>query len=298
MSRIPTFATPGPGRKALVFTPTVRTAYAMADAFRAVGLAAEALDGTMPATVRQATLQRLRTGKTRILANCALLTEGFDEPSIDAIIMARPTLSQPLYIQMLGRGTRLYPGKTDCLILDVVGASTRHTVLTTAALFDVDPAALAQQALTAAVATRAPAAPAAAAILPGTLVAASVDLFRARPLHWVQTQRGAWVLALGQGTLRLQPAAESTWAVVHVPRGQPHRTVRRGLPLDYALGVAEDYARRQRTAVLVDPSAAWRQQPPTEKQLAVLRKWRVPLPPDLTRGAAADLLTAVMGDWD
>jgi len=286
------------GRKALVFTPTVRTAYAMADAFRAVGLAAEALDGTMPATVRQATLQRLRTGKTRILANCALLTEGFDEPSIDAIIMARPTLSQPLYIQMLGRGTRLYPGKTDCLILDVVGASTRHTVLTTAALFDVDPAALAQQALTAAVATRAPAAPAAAAILPGTLVAASVDLFRARPLHWVQTQRGAWVLALGQGTLRLQPAAESTWAVVHVPRGQPHRTVRRGLPLDYALGVAEDYARRQRTAVLVDPSAAWRQQPPTEKQLAVLRKWRVPLPPDLTRGAAADLLTAVMGDWD
>jgi hypothetical protein len=117
-----------------------------------------------------------------------------------------------------------------------------------------------------------------------------VDLFRARPLHWVQTQRGAWVLTLGQGTRRLLPAADGTWAVVHAQRGQAHRPVGQGLPLDYALGVAEDYARRQQAGVLVDPSAAWRQQPPTEKQLA--------LPPDLTRGAAADLLTAVMGDWD
>jgi hypothetical protein len=125
-----------------------------------------------------------------------------------------------------------------------------------------------------------------------------VDLFRARPLHWVQTQRGAWVLTLGQGPLRLLPNATGTWAVLHVPRGQARRQVGGGLPLDYALGVAEDYARRQQAGVLVDPSAAWRQQQPTEKQLALLRKWRVALPPDLTRGAAADVLTAVMGDWD
>jgi superfamily II DNA or RNA helicase len=286
------------GRKALVFTPTVRTAYAMADAFRAAGLAAEALDGTTPAATRQATLARLRTGATQVLANCALLTEGFDEPSIDAIVMARPTLSKPLYIQMLGRGTRLYPGKTDCLILDVVGASTRHALLTTAALFDVEPAALAQRSLTAAVAARVPPAPAPAEVPQGTLVAAAVDLFRRRPVHWIQTQAGAWVLSIGQGTLRLLPAADGTWAVVHAQRGQARREVGGGLPLDYALGVAEDYARRQQAGVLVDPSAAWRQQPPTEKQLALLRKWRVALPPDLTRGAAADLLTAVMGDWD
>jgi len=114
----------------------------------------------------------------------------------------------------------------------------------------------------------------------------------------VQTQRDAWVLTLGQGTLRLLPEAAGTWTVVHVRRGAAHRPVGQGLPLDYALGVAEDYARRQQAGVLVDPSAAWRQQPPTEKQLALLRKWRVALPPDLTRGAVADLLTAVMGDWD
>ena len=50
--------------------------------------------------------------------------------------------------------------------------------------------------------------------------------------------------------------------------------------------------------MLLDPTAAWRQQAPTEKQLTLLRKWRVALPPDLPRGAAADGLTAVMGDWD
>src|SRR5207248_2797441 len=109
------------------------------------------------------------------------------------------TLSTPLYVQMLGRGTRLYPGKTDGLLLDMVGVSTRHSVLTAAALFDVDSATLAQRPLTEAVAARARALADPTAVTPdGTLVATAVDLFHARPLHWVHTQRGAWVLALGQ----------------------------------------------------------------------------------------------------
>ena len=110
-------------RKALLFTPTVALADAMAATFCAAGIAAEALDGSTPLATRRAILQRLHTGETRVVANCAVLTEGFDEPSIDAIIIARPTQSAPLYQQMLGRGTRTYPGKTDCLVLDVVGVS-------------------------------------------------------------------------------------------------------------------------------------------------------------------------------
>jgi ATP-dependent helicase IRC3 len=111
-------------RKALLFTPTVATAYAMADTFCTAGIPAEALDGTTPLATRRAILQRLHTGATRVVANCAVLTEGFDEPSVDCIIVARPTQSALLYQQMLGRGTRTYPGKTDCLVLDVVGVST------------------------------------------------------------------------------------------------------------------------------------------------------------------------------
>ena len=125
-------------RKALLFTPTVALAYAMADTFRTAGIAAEALDGTTPLATRRAILQRLHTGATRVVANCAVLTEGFDEPSVDCIIVARPTQSALLYQQMLGRGTRTYPGKTDCLVLDVVGVSTRHTLHTAATLFGCD----------------------------------------------------------------------------------------------------------------------------------------------------------------
>src|SRR5712671_6789815 len=97
------------GRKALLFTPTVATAYAMAETFCAAGIAAEALDATTPLATRRAILQRLHTGATRVVANCAVLTEGFDEPSVDCIIIARPTQSALLYQQMLGRGTRTYP---------------------------------------------------------------------------------------------------------------------------------------------------------------------------------------------
>ncbi|HSX77785.1 MAG TPA: DEAD/DEAH box helicase, partial [Candidatus Saccharimonadia bacterium] len=107
------FQTHATGRKALLFTPTVALAYAMAATFQTAGIAAEALDGTTPLATRRAILQRLHTGATRVVANCAVLTEGFDEPSVDCIIVARPTQSAPLYQQMLGRGTRTYPGKTD-----------------------------------------------------------------------------------------------------------------------------------------------------------------------------------------
>src|SRR5262249_54352964 len=134
-------------RKALLFTPTVALAYAMAETFCAAGIAAEALDGTTPLPTRRAILHRLHTGATRVVANRAVLTEGFDEPSVDCIIIARPTQSAVLYQQMLGRGTRTYPGKTDCLVLDVVGVSTRHTLHTAATLFGCDGAQLAQQSV-------------------------------------------------------------------------------------------------------------------------------------------------------
>jgi hypothetical protein len=115
------FQTHAADRKALCFTPTVATAYAMTETFQGAGIAAEALDGSTPLDERRAILSRLRTGITQVVCNCAVLAEGFDEPSLDCIIVARPTHSQPFYQQMIGRGTRTYPGKRDCLILDVVG---------------------------------------------------------------------------------------------------------------------------------------------------------------------------------
>ena len=108
----------------------------MADAFQDVGIGAEALDGTTPIDERRAILGRFQTGETIVLSNCAVLTEGFDEPSVSCV--ARPTRSKTLYIQQIGRGTRTYPGKADLLVIDVVGASSRHTTMSAENLFDLD----------------------------------------------------------------------------------------------------------------------------------------------------------------
>jgi superfamily II DNA or RNA helicase len=293
------FQTHAAERKALLFTPTVALAYAMAETFCAAGIAAEALDGTTPLATRRAILHRLHTGDTRVVANCAVLTEGFDEPSVDCIIVARPTQSALLYQQMLGRGTRTYPGKTDCLLLDVVGVSTSHTLHTAATLFGCDAGRLARQSVLEIVATREALTSEEDAPRAGTLRSTPVDLFARRALRWVQTRQGAWVLSLGaqHGTLRLRPDGPDTWQVVQVHRDADPVQLGDTLPLPYAQGLAEDYARHLGVARLVEAEAPWRQQPATEKQTALLRKLGTAPRAGLTKGEAADLLAAVLGDW-
>jgi ATP-dependent helicase IRC3 len=274
-----------PRRKALVFTPTVRLAHAMATEFRNAGIAAEALDGTTPLDERHGILSRLHTGATDVLCNCAVLTEGFDEPSVDCIIVARPTKSKPLYIQMVGRGTRIYPGKEDCLVLDVVGATQRHSIMTASEIFDLD---LSAHSVKEAVAARDEeeriVSEGALGYADGELVAVNVDLFRSRPLNWIQTRAGTWVLGLGDGFVRLSPAEGDRWDVHHFENGGQATLLRSGLPLGYAQGVAEDFAREQGAGGLLNPAARWRSEPVSPKQIAWMR-WRgIPVPCRVNQG--------------
>jgi superfamily II DNA or RNA helicase len=123
------------GRRTLVFAPTVALAHAMARAFREGGTPAEALDGTTPLQQRHAILARLRDGETQVIANVAVLSEGFDEPSVNCIVMATPTRSQVKYAQCVGRALRTFPGKDDCLVIDVVGVSDQLDLQTLPRLF-------------------------------------------------------------------------------------------------------------------------------------------------------------------
>jgi DNA repair protein RadD len=75
---------------------------------------------------RDETLRRFRSGQLKYLVNVNVLTTGFDAPNIDCVALLRPTLSPGLYYQMVGRGFRLHPGKTDCLVLDFGGNALRH----------------------------------------------------------------------------------------------------------------------------------------------------------------------------
>ena len=116
-------------RQTIVFMPDVATAGKMAEAFQAVcGATAEVITGATPSTERKAAYARFNGGQTRILVSCMVLTEGFDAPSTSCVIIGRPTLNPGLYIQMVGRGLRLAAGKTDCLILDIAGASLKHNL--------------------------------------------------------------------------------------------------------------------------------------------------------------------------
>jgi superfamily II DNA or RNA helicase len=126
-------------RPTLVFACTVAHAEALADAIGVAAQdlrAAEWLSGDSGQLERDEALSRFATGQTQYLVNCALFTEGFDAPPTACVAMARPTKSRSLYAQMIGRGFRLYPGKTDLLVLDFVGNSHDHKLITTADVLD------------------------------------------------------------------------------------------------------------------------------------------------------------------
>jgi hypothetical protein len=203
-----------------------------------------------------------------------VLTEGFDEPSIDCIIVARPTESKPLYIQMVGRGTRVYPGKQDLLILDLVGVTSRHSIITANEIFKLG---LTKKSVKEKASEREARARAreeeAAALVDGKLVARDVELFRARPMNWIQTRAGTWVLGLGNGFVRLASAEGDRWDVHYMQNGGQAMLLRAGLPLGYAQGVAEDFARQQGAGGLLNPKARWREEPATDKQIKWL-KWK------------------------
>ena len=110
-------------RRTIAFCVTVNHARHLCIALNRLGVAAGIVYGEMPSEARAGVLADFRKGQIQVLANVAVLTEGFDDPGVSCIAMARPTRSEGMYTQCVGRGTRLHPGKRDCLILDFVDAS-------------------------------------------------------------------------------------------------------------------------------------------------------------------------------
>ncbi len=127
----------GDGRKLLAFCVDVKHAHDLAECFRQEGINARAVDGAMKTVEQDALLQSFAEGKIRILCSCDILTEGYDDPSAQGVLFARPTKSQLVYIQILGRALRLYPGKSDALVLDCVGNS-HHPIAQLASLAGLD----------------------------------------------------------------------------------------------------------------------------------------------------------------
>lgn len=288
----------GEERKTLIFCPTVAMAHHTAAVFRDARLAAEALDGTTPADERAAILRRLHTGETQILCNVSVLVEGFDEPSIECIILAAPTKSSVKYTQIIGRGLRLWPGKENCLVLDLVGASADNSLASLPALFGLKDLlddedvieGREREAREAAEREEAEQAQLDPADERRRRNAESIQFFGRGRMNWT-TIDDKWTIPLDRfRTIVLWPTAGEHFDVLLLnEEKESFKFLARGLDLGYAQGAAEETIRKHGNRLLADSKAAWREDKVTPGQRGLLRHLKLDVPP--TKGEAADLIT-------
>lgn len=267
-------------RKTLVFTPTVSVAKAVAESFQGAGIAAAWISGAMAMRDRREVLTGLAKGRIQVVANCAVLTEGFDEPSISCIVMGRPTMNEALYIQMVGRGTRPHPesGKRDCLILDTVGCVDQ---LGLDAIVE-----LGGRGVVARRGDRIEPAERSNADVPfevvdGKLVARSAKVAKSA-CRWVLLEDGCQALSLFGGWATIHPDEDGTYTVLHRPqRGKP--VVKHAeLDADWAKVVGESLARESGAFGAMTKRAKWHDRPVTEKQISYGRSLGLSLTPETT----------------
>lgn len=243
-------------RQTLLFAPLVHTAEVIRDALREGGFAAELVHGGTPPEERRRLLQAYRDGTVQVLCGAMVFTEGTDLPMTGCVVIARPTMNPGLFIQMVGRGLRLWPGKRDCVVLDVVGATNRHRLTAPIELFgeeghesddpnqdaieaademlgeDIEEQALIDHAL----GLDAP------QYKDGQLVHEIVDLFEGSDAGWLRTYAGVWCLATAQHYAAVLPRVDGGYGVVLMDRvrsGSSAWVMERVSELGYAMAHAE-----------------------------------------------------------
>lgn len=118
------------GRPSIAFAVSIKHSLSIAAAFNASGIPAIHIEASHSDKEREEAIKRLESGEIKVISNVGILCVGVDIPSISCVIMARPTKSYSLFIQQAGRGSRIYPGKSDFLILDHGGNTLRHGLIT------------------------------------------------------------------------------------------------------------------------------------------------------------------------
>lgn len=280
-------------RPGVVFAPTVATAQSMADAFNDAGIPAAAIWGDMPKEARQTALKWYETGQVQVLTNCMVLTEGFDAPWTSCVVIARPTKSPGLYCQMAGRALRLWEGKKEALILDVMGASTRHKLASIVSLTgrEVDAAEDDERSLREIVRETEEKAKRVADL--SHIQVEEVDLFHGSSARWLRTASGVWFIPVGDDAyvfLVRDPADRRYWLRRYDAVGglvAPKRDV--SLPLTEAKAWLEQQARATGSRWLTGRAAAWRSKPASVRQLNYCRMKGIQVPPGSTAGDVSDL---------
>ena len=287
-----TYLEHGEGRRGVVFGVKVEHALHLAEAFRERGVACEAVYGDMPEEQRRDVLQRYADHELQVLTNVGVLTEGWDVPDTDIIMMARPTKSRGLYVQCVGRGLRIAPNKKDCLLIDFVDLAKRHDLCGAGTLAGKKKFHLNKDFT-----------------LLETLEREEkyrenqfreptyehIDVF-GRSRYAGVSRNGQYALSLVNSQALFCRQVEGGYEPVFISeQGVAAKLSDEVLPLDYCMGVCEDYVRTLDTNGYTMRDALWRSDEPTEKQIKALIAMGIPYRAGMTKGEAAELLGQA---WD
>lgn len=294
-------------RKTIVFTPGVASAILFAETFLRAGVSATYVSGDLEISERRERLEGFSNGDYQVVTNAMVLTEGYDEPSVDCIMVARPTRSKPLYIQQIGRGTRLYPGKENLLVLDLVGNEERLDLISIPKLFGITKDKAETMGVVAGVRkTKAEHEEEAKRLSELGAARAGFDridttahdarLLDRKDINWLKLTDGAWSLSGMRSTIYLRPLAGRAWEAYAQEHGSGRiHPIAQGHDLALTMGIAEEKVVRKAKSDslrMIDRSAPWRKQPATDKQLKLLKKLNIPVATGILAGDASDLISA------
>lgn len=293
-----------PGRAGVAFMPTVALSKEQADVFNQHGIPAAHVDGAMPRHERARIVEENRLGKTLILCNVDVFTEGTDMPHW-SLVIPKMTKSTNSYIQQVGRGVRPHPGQVDCVVLDATGVTGKHRLVTYANLDgaerveDLDPDLAAyeeDEEIVKTVNDPEPAEPELSQGADGPLHAEMVDLFGASHTAWNQTHAGVWFLSTpnefvylwqqdsgcdpGRYVIRWTTRGTGAWGEIPDTRN---------LELGYAMAWGEQLAARAPVLGL-GKDAKWREGKPSATLLRKARAAGIADPSQYNRGRLDDLV--------
>jgi ATP-dependent helicase IRC3 len=302
------------GRRGIAFTVSVEGAFRLAEKFQEVGIRAAAASANTSKEARRDLLAKFRSGDLDLLCNVGLWTEGLDLPEINVLHMARPTQSDGLYLQMLGRGTRTAPGKEDCLILDYQAKDARQVI------FAGDVLGMSKGEKEVAQAKQEEVEDDEGAVQgcfifdgdfkgiegdPLAILHQELDYLSHSAYQWTKEDR--WlVLGLGKGsdqierTLAITPPAETQQLLLINERSGSTHWGRQTWIDPLARGDfseltdrANEYAETHGQAALVAKQRGWRRAPASEEQIKFLRRLggSKHVEPSLTKGRCAELIT-------
>lgn len=278
-------------RRPIVFLPDVASARETTLALIQAGIPAATIDGTTPRGERLDIYRQYRTGELRAIVNCMVLTEGADFPWADCVVNARPTTNPTLYIQMVGRGLRPWPGKTNCLVLDVTGVGGRLSTLIDLAPGEVTSFRGDESLADAAVREEEEG---------NTVVTADhvafnlkhrdIDLFQASSHAWLRTPAGVMFIPVANEEIFVWPDKEGTWDVCYAPPHGKWERLHRGMQLGTAQAWAETEA-EDRMPFNGMKDAGWRKRKAEPRQIAFARSYGVAVGETPRKGELSDAIS-------